>query len=156
MCHYRLPTVLPFAILPTLYRTLSEHSMWTTSSRASPLLAEFFMGISSQGDQFIGLSPIEAGQPLSPATRHRLGEPVPHQQADRDKASPQAPEGFAPHKVEIMQGYPPFRVAILHLRASSLLLLSRLPLLLRAARLACVRHTANVNPEPGSNSPCNV
>ena len=102
----------------------------------------------------IGLSPIEAGQPLSPATRHRLGEPLPHQQADRDKASPQAPEGFAPHKVEIMQGYPPFRVAILHLRASSLLLLSRLPLLLRAARLACVRHTANVNPEPGSNSPC--
>ena len=25
-----------------------------------------------------------------------------------------------------------------------------------AARLACVRHTANVNPEPGSNSPCRI
>ncbi len=29
------------------------------------------------------LSPDVAGQPLSPATRHCLGEPLPHQQADR-------------------------------------------------------------------------
>ncbi len=29
------------------------------------------------------LSPNVAGQPLSPATRRRLGEPLPHQQADR-------------------------------------------------------------------------
>ncbi len=29
------------------------------------------------------LSPDVAGQPLSPATRRRLGEPLPHQQADR-------------------------------------------------------------------------
>ncbi len=29
------------------------------------------------------LSPDVAGQPLSPATRHRLGGPLPHQQADR-------------------------------------------------------------------------
>ena len=28
------------------------------------------------------LSPNVAGQPLSPATRRRLGEPLPHQQAD--------------------------------------------------------------------------
>ena len=47
-----------------------------------------------------GLSPIEAGQPLSPATRHRLGEQLPHQLADRNKASPQAPEGFAVHSKE--------------------------------------------------------
>jgi hypothetical protein len=29
------------------------------------------------------LSPDVAGQPLSPATRHSLGGPLPHQQADR-------------------------------------------------------------------------
>ncbi len=49
-----------------------------------------------------GLSPIEAGQPLSPATRHRLGEPLPHQLADRNKASPQAPYGFAAHSAETL------------------------------------------------------
>ncbi len=42
-----------------------------------------------------GLSPIEAGHPLRPATRHRLGEHLPRQLADRCKASPQAPCGFA-------------------------------------------------------------
>ena len=33
------------------------------------------------------------------------------------------------------------------------MLLTRLPLPLRGARLACIRHTASVNPELGSNSP---
>ena len=33
------------------------------------------------------LSPDEAGQPLSPATRHSLGEHLPHQQADRRQAA---------------------------------------------------------------------
>ena len=34
------------------------------------------------------LSPDVAEQPLSPATRRRLGEPLPHQQADRGQAAP--------------------------------------------------------------------
>ena len=37
------------------------------------------------------LSPDVAGQPLSPATRQSLGEPLPHQQADRPRAPPKAP-----------------------------------------------------------------
>ncbi len=34
------------------------------------------------------LSPDVADRPLSPATRHSLGEPLPHQQADRNQAAP--------------------------------------------------------------------
>ena len=36
------------------------------------------------------LSAIVADQPLSPATRHRLGRPLPHQQADRTQTPPSA------------------------------------------------------------------
>ena len=32
-----------------------------------------------------------AGRPLRPATRHSLGEPLPHQLADRPRAHPEAP-----------------------------------------------------------------
>src|SRR4029078_18706 len=43
------------------------------------------------------LSPREAGPPLRPATDRRLGEPLPHQQANRTRAVPSAinlsPEG---------------------------------------------------------------
>ena len=35
------------------------------------------------------LSPNVAGRPLRPATRRRLGRPLPHQQADRTRAHPQ-------------------------------------------------------------------
>ena len=37
------------------------------------------------------LSSSVAGRPLRPATRHRLGEPLPHQQADRPRAHQKAP-----------------------------------------------------------------
>src|SRR5207244_5146674 len=36
------------------------------------------------------LTPSGAGRPLSPATRRGLGEPLPHQQADRPRAPPEA------------------------------------------------------------------
>ena len=36
-----------------------------------------------------------AGRPLRPATRHRLGEPLPHQQTDRPRAHP-SPKNFPP------------------------------------------------------------
>ena len=42
-----------------------------------------------------------AGHPLRPATRRRLGEPLPHQLADRPRSSPSAPCGFH------LQGMPP-------------------------------------------------
>src|SRR3989344_3245358 len=63
---------------------------------------------------------------------------------------------FTPNKSGTIQYYPSFRKAILDLGVRSLLLLTRLPLapILRSgpARLACLRHTASVHPEPGSNS----
>ena len=37
------------------------------------------------------LSSSVAGRPLRPATRHRLGEPLPHQLADRPRAHQEAP-----------------------------------------------------------------
>ena len=40
------------------------------------------------------LSPCLADHPLRPATRRRLGRPLPHQQADRPQAHPEAPCGF--------------------------------------------------------------
>ena len=43
------------------------------------------------------LSPPLAGHPLRPATRHRLGEPLPHQQPDRTRAPPPATEAFHLH-----------------------------------------------------------
>ena len=36
------------------------------------------------------LSPSEGGHALTPPTRRCLGVPLPHQQADRPKASPEA------------------------------------------------------------------
>jgi len=72
-----------------------------------------------------------AGRSLKPATDRGLGEPLPHQQAN-----------------------PPFPAVILLLRADSHVLLTRSPLKLKTfVRLACVKHTASVHPEPGSNSP---
>ena len=40
------------------------------------------------------LSSSVADHPLRPATRRRLGRPLPHQQADRPRAPPPVPEGF--------------------------------------------------------------
>ena len=55
-----------------------------------------------------------------------------------------------------MRYYPAFRRAIPHYWVDSYVLLTRLPLdhilLYNPARLACLRHTASVHPEPGSNS----
>ncbi len=48
------------------------------------------------------LSPDVAGQPLSPATRHCLGEPLPHQQADRRKAAPEPINLWSPVHQPVM------------------------------------------------------
>jgi hypothetical protein len=46
-----------------------------------------------------------------------------------------------------------FREAMSYSGADTNVLLTRSPLTRRFVRLACIRHTASVNPEPGSNSP---
>ena len=61
---------------------------------------------------------------------------------------------FADH----MRYYPAFRLAIPHFKVDSYALLTRPPLVSVqqagpvTVRLACLRHTASVHPEPGSNS----
>ncbi len=107
-----------------------------------------------------------ADHPLRPATDRRLGEPLPHQLANRTRA----PLGTAAFKNRppflagtegpasscgISSGFPklfPFPRQVTHV------LLTRSPLYSRPeghfrARLACIRHAASVHSEPGSNSP---
>ena len=104
-----------------------------------------------------------AGRPLRPATRRRLGRPLPHQQADRPRGPPEAETHFLTWPCGLVgasgisSGFP------LLSRSSGQVphvLLTRSPLgLLQCyhrmspVRLACVKHAASVRPEPGSNSP---
>ncbi len=100
-----------------------------------------------------------ADHPLRPATDHCLGRPLLYQLANRTQAPPQAPEGFsaealppAPHTVlaPISQSYPLLRGRLL-MRYSPV---RHYPFpKKRTVRLACIKHTASVYPEPGSNSP---
>jgi hypothetical protein len=100
-----------------------------------------------------------AGRPLRPATRHRLGRPLPHQQADRPRVHP-PPKNFPPPPMPekvvsgISPGFPELSQSggqVTHV------LLTRSPLIPTrrwfTVRLACVKHAASVRPEPGSNSP---
>ena len=104
------------------------------------------------------LSPSVADRPLRPATRRSLGEPLPHQLADRPRGPPEAPEHFlvaacaASGTSGISRSFPrlsPSSGQVPHV------LLTRSPLDARRhlVRLACVRPAASVRPEPGSNSP---
>ena len=52
-----------------------------------------------------------------------------------------------------MKIYQPFPAVILLLRVDSHVLLTRSPRKMNFVRLACVKHTASVYPEPESNSP---
>ena len=81
--------------------------------------------------------------------RRSLGEPLPHQLADTRQA---APEAINLYSCETISNYPVFRRAVRDFRVRSYLLLPRLPVPLRAPRLACLIHTASVHPELGSNS----
>jgi hypothetical protein len=100
-----------------------------------------------------------AGRPLRPATDRRLGEPLPHQLANPTRAHPSArgltiprfhPKiscgispafaGLFPTKGQIPMYYAPVR------RSSARI---ATPV---TARLACVKHAASVQSEPGSNS----
>ena len=101
-----------------------------------------------------------AVHPLRPATRRRLGRPLPHQQADRPRAHP-TPKKLSNHHTKngsypvldpVSQAYPEVQgrsptcySPVRHSSTSASRGLS--------VRLACVKHAASVRPEPGSNSP---
>ena len=98
--------------------------------------------------------------PLRPATRRRLGELLPHQQADRPRAHPEAtaeaiftlagPWGINPS----FPGLSPTSGHVTHVlltRAPLGNLQSKLQWFL--VRLACLIHAASVRSEPESNSP---
>jgi hypothetical protein len=99
-------------------------------------------------------------RPLRPATDHRLGKPLPHQLANQARPPLQAACAFD-HKefhlamlCGISSGFPGLSPAR---RQVSHVLLTRSPLYSRGCprflvRLACVRHAASVDSEPGSNS----
>ena len=100
-----------------------------------------------------------ADHPLRPATDRRLGEPLPHQLANPTSAAPKA-QGLA------IPLFPAHRICGISVTFATLSPTSRyVPMLYSpvrhspsgasthaAVRLACVRHAASVQSEPGSNS----
>ena len=96
------------------------------------------------------LSSSVSGRPLKPDTDRRLGKPLPYQLANQPRALPQAKNHFTRKHMGYQQSFP---TVVPLLRVDSHVLLTRPPLELKTlVRLACVRHTASVHPEPGSNS----
>ena len=102
------------------------------------------------------LSPRLADHPLRPATRRRLGGPLPRQLADRPQTHLEANKSFSqPGRLRaatcgISSSFPLLSPTS---RQVVYVLLNRSPLPSRAVRLAYLRHAASVRPEPGSNSP---
>jgi hypothetical protein len=101
-----------------------------------------------------------AGRPLRPATDQCHGRPLPHRLANRPQAPPRAsPKTLSSPVLQqenvcgITRGFPrlsptPGQIAhVLRTRPP------RKSTEVLPARLACIRHAASVDPEPGSNSP---
>ena len=100
-----------------------------------------------------------AGRPLRPATDRRLGEPLPHQQANLISATPKA-------KGLTIPSFPPQGICGISVTFATLSPTSgHVPIYYSpvrhsppgastraAVRLACVKHAASVQSEPGSNS----
>ncbi len=102
------------------------------------------------------LSARDGGHALTPPTYRRLGEPLPHQLANRARAYPEAAEAFGlsstcgisfaftklfPTSGQVPRYYYPGRHST--------------PRRFRV-RLACLIHAASVHSEPGSNSPLEI
>ena len=101
-----------------------------------------------------------AVHPLRPATYHCLGGPLPHQLANRTQSSPAAHIAFIlrPCGQSIIPGIS-IRFQMLSQTAGQVLyaLLTRPPPSPEgSSRLACVKHSVSVHPEPGSNSSFNL
>ena len=99
------------------------------------------------------LSPNDAGHALTPATHRCLGEPLPHQQANRMQAPPLTESHL--WSEDIIRYYLQFPAAIPNPGVGTYTLLSLSPLSTcrsrLLARLACLIHAANVHSEPESN-----
>ena len=99
------------------------------------------------------LSPNDAGHALTPATHRCLGEPLPHQQANRMQAPPQTESHL--WSGDVIRYYLQFPAAIPDPGVGTYTLLSLSPLSVYRskllARLACLIHAANVHSEPESN-----
>ena len=101
-----------------------------------------------------------ADHPLKPATDHRLGEPLPHQQANRTQTPPAAVQRpFLKHPTRHpsscgitlrFRRLAPTTGQVAHVFLTRP---PRKPSEDDPVRLACIRHAASVDPEPGSNSP---
>ena len=101
--------------------------------------------------------------PLRPATRHRLGRPSPHQQADRPRAHPPPQQSISQtgHATQmdylvlatLSCGYPKEGGRLLTCYSPVRHSHPNTKSIQDPVRLACVKHAASVRPEPGSNSP---
>ena len=100
-----------------------------------------------------------AGRPLRPATDLRLGRPLPHQQANPTQVHPNA-EGHCWSPPLLLRAYSVLPKVSLsyphHLgrspRVTHPSATRQLPEGTVTVRLACVKHAASVQSEPGSNS----
>ena len=99
-----------------------------------------------------------ADHPLRPATRRRLGEPLPHQLPDKPRVPPSTGCPFDPIRMPNLDP-PPYYKAFRPIIRNDGVGYSRVthpfaaPYPKAVARLACLIHAASVRPEPGSNSP---
>ena len=104
-----------------------------------------------------------AVHPLRPATHHRLGEPLPLQLANGTQSSLTARIAFIILRcLKIIISGISIRFQMLSLAVRQVLyaLLTRPPPKSKlknpnSSRLACVKHSVSVHPEPGSNSSFN-
>ena len=106
------------------------------------------------------LSSVVGERALTPPTRHSLGEPLPHQLADRPQTNPiptcvftltiaRRDYGVLP---DLSTSYPPLRGTYQCVTSSFAAIPHITCVMYGTARLACLIHTASVHPEPGSNS----
>jgi hypothetical protein len=105
-----------------------------------------------------------ADHPLKPAIDRRLGRPLPHQLTNLTRAHLLASACKQRHLfirryysvlIRISPGYPQLSGRFPRVTHPSATRQQRSKLLSVTVRLACVRHTASVQSEPGSNSSIN-
>ena len=98
-----------------------------------------------------------AVRPLRPATRHRLGELLPHLLADRTRVPPSPACAFHLSAYGVLAAVsnccPPDKDRSSRVTHPSATRLHSGKPSCNPVRLACVMHAASVHPEPGSNSP---
>ena len=93
------------------------------------------------------LSPSVVDHPLRPTKDHQLGKLLPYQQPNPVQAHLKTALSFMSYRCKAL-----FKTTIIqNFKVDSCILLTY-PLCLKNIQLACVKYTASVHPEPGSNS----